>query len=121
MSAEEEPVPGSWSGYSWSLVKKLAHGAWAGAFKSSLYKFRTLLSGFAGINYFGEKLAYGLGITSPDWQYAIDIHEDMEREEKEEQEAEEKALTEQREKAAEIMKEMEDAKERTANPHPLVV
>lgn len=69
-----------------------------------------------GIHYFGEKLAYGLGITSPDWQYAIDIHEDLEHEEREEREAEEKALAEQCEKMAKIMKEMEDAKERTASP-----
>jgi hypothetical protein len=64
---------------------------------------------FPGFYSFGEKLAYGLGITSPDWQYAIDIHEDMEREEKEEQEAKERALREQREEAAKIMREMEAA------------
>lgn len=73
----------------------------------------------SGINYFGEKLAYGLGITSPDWQYAIDIHEDLEREKREEQQAEEKALRGQREEAAKILKEMEAAPERTANPHNL--
>lgn len=64
-----------------------------------------------GINYIGEKLAYGLGITSPDWQYAIDIHEDLVREEREEREAEEKALEEQRQEAIKMIKAMEDAKE----------
>ena len=63
------------------------------------------------INYLGEKLAYGLGITTPDWQYAIDIYEDMQREEREEREAEEKALGEQREAALRKIREMEDAKE----------
>lgn len=63
------------------------------------------------INYLGEKLAYGLGITTPDWQYAIDIHEDLEREEQEEREAEERALGEQREQALNIIKEMEAARD----------
>ena len=61
-----------------------------------------------GINYVGEKLAYGLGITSPDWQYAIDIHEDLLREEREEKEAEEEALREQQETADKLLKEMEE-------------
>lgn len=69
-----------------------------------------------GFYYFGEKLAYGLGITSPDWQYAIDIHEDLEREEREEQEAKEKALREQREEAQKLMRELEAAAQRTSNP-----
>lgn len=56
-------------------------------------------------------MAYGLGITTPDWQYAIDIYEDMEREEREEREAEERALKEQRKEIARKMKEMEDAPE----------
>lgn len=63
------------------------------------------------INYLGEKLAYGLGITTPDWQYALDIHEDMEREEREEREAEERALREQQEQVARKIKEMEDARD----------
>lgn len=29
--------------------------------------------------YMGGKLAYWFGITSPDWQYAIDVYEDMKR------------------------------------------
>lgn len=82
----------SWSGYSWSLIGRIGRGAWA------------------GLHYVGEKLAYGLGITSPDWQYAIDIHEDLLEEEREEREAEERALKQQAEEAAKILKEMEDAK-----------
>lgn len=61
------------------------------------------------INYLGEKLAYGLGITTPDWQYAIDLYEDLEREEREEREAEERALRQQQEEALKKMREMEDA------------
>ena len=63
----------------------------------------------AVIHVFGEKLAWGLGITSPDWQYAIDIHEDMLREEQEEREAEEKALKRQEELVAKRLRAMEDA------------
>ncbi len=48
--------------------------------------------------YVGEKLAWELGITSPDWQYAIDIHEDMKEEEEEEREEEERALRAQLER-----------------------
>lgn len=59
------------------------------------------------INYLGEKLAYGLGITTPDWQYAIDIYEDMQREEQEEREAEEKALREQQREHLQRLREME--------------
>ena len=43
-------------------------------------------------HYLGGKLAHIFGVTSPDWQFAIDIHEDMEREAREEREEEEKAL-----------------------------
>lgn len=42
--------------------------------------------------YLGGKLSHFFGITTPDWQYAIDIHEDMEREAREEREEEERAL-----------------------------
>ena len=59
--------------------------------------------------YVGEKLAWYLGITSPDWQYAIDIYEDMEREAKEEREAEERALKKQQEEVLKAMAQMEDA------------
>ena len=69
------------------------------------------------IDYLGEKIAYGLGITTPDWQYAIDIHEDMEREEREEKEAEERALREQELILAKRIKEMEDARDPTQQ-HP---
>ena len=37
-------------------------------------------------------MAYFFGVTRPDWQFAIDIHEDMEREAREEEEKEERAL-----------------------------
>ena len=30
--------------------------------------------------YMGGKLAYWFGITSPDWQYAVDVYQDMKRE-----------------------------------------
>lgn len=43
-------------------------------------------------HYLGGKLAHVFGVTSPDWQFAIDIHEEMEREAREEVEAEGKAL-----------------------------
>lgn len=69
-----------------------------------------------GFYYLGEKLAYGLGITSPDWQYAIDINEDLEREKREEQESKEKALREQREEVGKIMRELEAAAQRPPNP-----
>ena len=62
------------------------------------------------IDYLGEKLAYGLGITTPDWQYAIDIYEDMEREEREEKEAEERALREQEALRTKALQDMEAAK-----------
>ena len=58
--------------------------------------------------FLGEKLSYGLGITTPDWQYAIDIHEDLLREEREEKEAEERALQKQREEILQALKEMEE-------------
>lgn len=61
------------------------------------------------VYFLGEKLAYGFGITTPDWQYAIDIHEDMEREEKEEREAEEKALRKQREEILKALQAMENS------------
>lgn len=62
-----------------------------------------------GIHVFGEKLAWGLGITSPDWQYALDIHEDLLREEQEEKEEEEKALKRQEELVAQRLLAMENA------------
>ncbi|KAL5463481.1 hypothetical protein EMCRGX_G032377 [Ephydatia muelleri] len=43
----------------------------------------------------GGFLANGLGITRPDWQYAIDIYEDMKQEEEEERALEEEALRQQ--------------------------
>lgn len=58
----------------------------------------------------GEKLAWYLGITSPDWQYALDIHEDMQREAEEERVAEEKALKEQQEEVLRVMSQMEGGK-----------
>ena len=61
------------------------------------------------IVYVGETLAWYLGITSPDWQYAIDIYEDMEREAKEEKEAEERALKKQHEEVLRVMAQMEAA------------
>ena len=48
--------------------------------------------GVAVAYYLGGKLSHFFGITTPDWQYAIDIHEDMEREAREEREEEERAL-----------------------------
>lgn len=65
------------------------------------------------IYYVGEKLAYGFGITTPDWQYAIDVYEDMKQEEQEEREEEERALQEQQRQLLQRMKEMED--QRTAD------
>ena len=73
---------------------------------------------FIAIVYVGEKLAWYLGITSPDWQYAIDIYEDMEREAREEREAEEKALKEQQEEVLRVMTQMEDA---NTNTHERIV
>jgi len=58
--------------------------------------------------FLGGKLAHGFGITTPDWQYAIDIHEDLLREEQEEREAEERALQKQREETLQALREMED-------------
>lgn len=65
------------------------------------------------VYFLGEKLAYGFGVTTPDWQYAIDIHEDMEREEREEREAEEKALKKQREELLKTLEDMEENSDRT--------
>ena len=62
----------------------------------------------AAVYFLGEKLAYGFGVTTPDWQYVIDIHEDMEREEKEEREQEEKALQNQKEEVLKILEAMEE-------------
>ncbi len=62
----------------------------------------------AVVYFLGEKLSYGLGITTPDWQYAIDIHEDLLREEQEEKEAEELALKEQKEEILQALKQMEE-------------
>lgn len=109
----EPAAPQSWGGYSWYLVKKLGYGSLGGK-KNPFYIWLCgfqAISIYVVINYLGEKLAYGLGITTPDWQYAIDIHEDMEREEKEEREAEERALREQREEVLTRVKEMEDARD----------
>jgi hypothetical protein len=69
---EEEAAPESWLGYGWHLVKKAGHGTAA--------------------HYLGGKLAHFFGVTSPDWQFAIDIHEEMETKAREEKEEEERAL-----------------------------
>ena len=74
-----------------------------------------MLLNSTAIVYVGEKLAWYLGITSPDWQYAIDIYEDMEREAKEEREAEERALKKQEEEVLKAMAQMEDADTETEN------
>jgi hypothetical protein len=74
-----------------------------------------LLLNITAVVYVGEKLAWYLGITSPDWQYAIDIHEDLEREAKEEKEAEERALKKQQEEVLKAMAQMEDANAETEN------
>ncbi len=58
----------------------------------------------------GDKLAWGLGITSPDWQYALDIHEDLLREAQEEREEEEKALKRQEQLVAQRLRTMESAR-----------
>ena len=60
------------------------------------------------VYFLGGKLAYGFGITTPDWQYAIDIHEDILREEQDEKEAEERALQKQREEVLQALREMEE-------------
>ncbi|XP_064403639.1 protein FAM177A1-like [Halichondria panicea] len=86
----EEP-PKTWLGYSWYLVRKMARGTWS------------------TIHVVGDKLAWGLGITSPDWQYALDIHEDLLREAQEEQQEEEKALKRQEELVAQRLRTMENA------------
>ncbi len=62
---------------------------------------------------FGDKLAWGLGITSPDWQYALDIHEDLLQEEQEEKEEEEKALERQEELVAQRLLALESASANT--------
>ena len=59
------------------------------------------------MHYLGEKLAWGFGITSPDWQYAIDYYEDLKAEEKEEREQEERALREQQEECLQRLRELE--------------
>ena len=116
----EEPAPESWLSYSWYVVKKAGRKTHKGekivAHPKYWYvSFSLLLLNVTAIVYVGEKLAWYLGITSPDWQYAIDIYEDMEREAKEEREAEERALKKQQEEVLKAMAQMEDANTKTEN------
>lgn len=67
----------TWVGQTWIVIKHVA---------TRTYGFLYSVGGF---------LANGLGITRPDWQYAIDIYEDTKREEEEERELEEEALRQQ--------------------------
>lgn len=108
-TAAEVEAPSSWLGYSWHLVRAMGRGTMAGTLEPHRYCMQCISSKFLlpVINYLGEKLAYGLGITTPDWQYAIDIYEDMQREEQEEREAEEKALKEQQREVEERLSHME--------------
>ena len=59
------------------------------------------------MHYLGEKLAWGFGITSPDWQYAIDYYEDLQEEERQEKEQEQRALREQQEEYLQRLRELE--------------
>ena len=104
----DEPVPDSWLSYSWYVVRKAGRKTHKGEVLDLLIVLYTIV--FVAIVYVGETLAWYLGITSPDWQYAIDIYEDMEREAAEERAAEERALQEQREEVLRAMSQMEDAK-----------
>ena len=108
-----EHAPQSWTGYSWSLTKKLGSGFMAG--KSNIWNVARSYSYYllTAIYYLGEKLTYAFGVTTPDWQYAIDIYEDLEQEDREEREAEERALRKQQEEIAKKLKEMEDAADST--------
>lgn len=91
-----DDAPESWVGYSWYLVKKAGYGTYCGknmiCLSSTCYTtvYVSVCSSVA--HYLGGKLAHLFGVTSPDWQYAIDIHEDMEREAREEREEEERAF-----------------------------
>lgn len=67
--------------------------------------FRSLLA----LHYIGEKLAYGLGITSPDWQYAIDLYDSLKQEEEEERTEEERALREEHRRRLERLRHLESA------------
>ena len=59
------------------------------------------------LHYVGEKLAYGLGITSPDWQYAIDLYDTLKQEEEEEKREEEQAIREEQERRLERLRQLE--------------
>lgn len=84
------PGPGeSWTDYSWSLVKKTGHGTYNVA------------------HYLGEKLADFFGITSPDWQFAMDLHDELEREAREEEEEEERALRHLQERRTKALRDLE--------------
>lgn len=113
----DEPVPESWLGYSWYVVRKAGRKTHKGEQVKKIFcsydEIWYPLFYTAAIVYVGEKLAWYLGITSPDWQYAIDIHEDMQREEQEEREAEERALKEQEQQVLEALSQMEAANNTT--------
>ena len=110
----DEPVPESWLGYSWYVVRKAGRKTHRGEqVRKKLGETWYPLFYTAAIVYIGEKLAWYLGITSPDWQYAIDIHEDMQREEQEEREAEVRALKEQEQQVLETLSQMEAANDTT--------
>ena len=61
------------------------------------------------LHYIGEKLAYGFGITSPDWQYAIDLYDSLKQEEEEERTEEERALREEHRRRLERLRHLESA------------
>ena len=76
---------------------------------ATFYSFLSrLIYSLVAMHYLGEKLAWGFGITSPDWQYAIDYYEDLKAEEKEEREQEERALREQQEEYLQRLRELEE-------------
>lgn len=112
----EEP-PKTWLGYSWYLVRKMARGTWSSKYNYCHFYSITIqlhrhhMTPYlpTAIHVVGDKLAWGLGITSPDWQYALDIHEDLLREAQEEKQEEEKALKRQEELVAQRLRTMENA------------
>lgn len=85
-------APASWVGYSWYLVKKAGYGAYNGKHLLAPKLVSEPCLCLPVAHYLGGKLAHAFGVTSPDWQFAIDIHEDMEREAREQQLEEERAL-----------------------------
>ena len=107
-----EPVPETWLSYSWYVVRKAGRKTHKGEKYMTVlllaHSYRLCV--LSAIVYVGETLAWYLGITSPDWQYALDIHEDMQREAEEERAAEEAALKEQQEEVLQLMSQMEDGK-----------